>query len=204
MTDEDALTTKNSPLNALGHSELREIYSRPDPPDSEYLGLHASDAEAWKRWRKYAYSKFWENRLNEDRLISEEELQEWQRYVQLDFLQNVASGIVGDAARRNRVSAAGLRALESTPSLTLYALRQVRARLALLYMGVGVELINQMLDSKASWALHELLERDLTERELELIETAARDNRLSRIERHRLREALRARGRRGSGGSDAG
>jgi len=182
-------------LAGLGQPELKEIYSDADGGAAERFGIHPVDLEDRERWRKYAYARYWENRLNEERALSEEELQEWQAYISLDFLNNVACGVVGEAARRGLLPESALRRLEAAPSITPHAARQLRARLALLGPGVERALVDRLLDLKASWALHELLGRDLSEGELALLEAAAEDHRLSRSERHHLREALQRRRR---------
>jgi hypothetical protein len=183
-------------LAGLGQPELREIYSSTDPVSGERFGVHPVDLEEWERWRKYAYAKYWENRLDEDRALSEQEIQDWQEYIPLDFLNNVASSVVGDAARRNLLPEVALRALAAIPSITPYASRQLRARLALLEGGPMEKLVNDLLELKASWALHELLERGLTVSEVDVLGAASQDKRLSRIERHALREALQRRAKR--------
>lgn len=182
-------------LAGLGPPDLKAIYSDADPGLAGRFGIHPADAEEWERWRKYAYSKYWEDRLNEDRPLSEEEIQEWQEYIQLDFLNNVACSVVGDAARRNLLSASALLRLQGTPGLTPYASRQMLARRALSRPSVERELVDELINLKASWALHELLTRALEEGEVSLLEAASQDKRVSRIERHHLREALRQRGR---------
>lgn len=183
-------------LAGLGQSDLREIYSATSAAAGERHGFRPVDLEEWERWRKYAYAKYWENRLNEDRPLSEQDIQEWQEYIKVNFLNNVACSVVGDAARRDLLPERALRKLEATPSLTPYASRQLRARLALSLGGTVPELVEKLLEIKASWALHELLERDLKEAEVAVLDAAAKDNRLSRAERHSLREALQRRGKR--------
>jgi hypothetical protein len=180
-------------LAKLGQSELQEIYSDESPTVAERFGIHPVNLEDWERWRKYAYAKYWENRLNEERPLSEQEIQEWQEYIALDFLNNVACSVVGDAARRDLLPESALRRLVATPSLTAHASRQLRARLALSRQGATQEIVNELLELKASWALHELLERDLEGSEVALLGAVSQDSRLSRAERHHLREALRQR-----------
>ncbi len=182
-------------LNRLSQPDLEAIYADA-PGAAEHPGIHPADLDERERWRKYAYSRYWENRLNEGRRISAEEIQEWQRYIQLDFLNNIASSVVGDAARRNLLPEDAIPRLQATPGLTPYASRQLRARAALTKSGVEPALVDELLDLKAHWALHELLTRDLGEIEVALLEAAAQDKRVSRIERHHLREALREREKR--------
>ncbi len=182
-------------LAGLGPPDLKLIYSAADSGVAGRFGIHPADLEEWEGFRKHAYSKYWEDRFNEDRPISEEEIQEWQEYIQLDFLNNVASSVVGDAARRNLLSASAIMRLQGTPGLTPYASRQLLARRALSRPSVERELVDELINLKASWALHELLTRDLKEGEVSLLEAASQDKRVSRIERHHLREALRQRGR---------
>ena len=185
-------------LARLGQAELRDLYAEVDPAGAARFGVHPADLEEWERWRKYAYSRYWENRLDDRQPLSVEEIQEWQEYVQLDFLNNVACSVIGDAARRSLLSADALRVLSGTAGLTPYASRQLQARIALSRLSLGPELLDELLDLKAIWALHELLERELREGELSLFEAAAQDKRVSRVERHHLREALRERGKRAS------
>lgn len=186
----------NELLATLGQADLRELYSTVDPAGAERWGIHPVDLEEWERWRKYAYAKYWENRLDENRELSEQEIQEWQEHIALDFLNNVACSVLGNAARRNLLPESALRGLVATPSLTPYASRQLRARLALLREAPVRELVEELLDIKASWALLELLERSLKNGEIAALDAASKDNRLSRIERHSLREALQRRGKR--------
>lgn len=183
-------------LAGLSQPDLEAIHG--DAPGvAERLGIQPANPEEWERWRKYAYSRYRENRFNQEQPLSGAEIQEWQGYIQLDFLNNVACSVVGDAARRNLLSESALLRLQGTSRLTPFASRQLLARLALSRSGVvGRELVDELLDLKAIWALHELLTRDLAVSEVTLLEAASQDKRVSKTERHHLREALRLRGKR--------
>jgi hypothetical protein len=182
-------------LSDLTQTDLKEIYSDPEGVALGRFAINPANLEERKRWRKYAYAQYWERRLNEQRALSEDEIHEWPEYIALDFLNNVACGVIGEAARRNLLPESVLRRLEAAPAITSHAARQLRARLALAESAVEQTLIDRLLDLKASWALHEILARDLKEGEVALFEAASQDKRLSRIERHHLREALRHRRR---------
>jgi hypothetical protein len=184
----------NELLAGLSQPDLEAIYG--DAPGvAERLGIQPANPEDWERWRKYAYSKHRENRLAEDRPLSADEVEEWRAFVQLDFLNNVASSVIGEAARRNLLSEDALRTLPGTAGLTPYASRQLQARSALSRLPLGPALVDELLDLRAHWALHELLLRPLSEDEIALLAAAAQDPRLARTERHHLREALRKRGK---------
>lgn len=183
----------------LGQPELREIYSATSPAPAGYFGGPPADPEEWEQWRKYAYVKYWESRLNEESALSEQEMDEWERYIALDFLNNVACSVVGEAARRSLLPESALRRFAEMPSMTAHASRQLRARLALSGGGSMKELVEELLTLKASWALYEVLGRDLSEGDVALLGAAAQDNRLSRSDRHHLREAVRRRDKRSLG-----
>lgn len=180
-------------LDSRSQATLRDIYTCADPRESARFGIRSVTQE-WDRWRKYAYSRYWQNRLNDGSVISDEELEELQLQLDVELMHRVTSGILGDAARRNLIAPVALLRLQSSSSLTSYGARQIRARLALLGLDCNADLIDLLLDLRAAWALHELLGGDLTHDQFSLVESATGDRRLSRVERHRLREALRARG----------
>jgi hypothetical protein len=64
-------------------------------------------------------------------------------------------------------------------------------RLLLARRSVDDSLIGGLLSQRAAWALHEILAGPHDDEAVAALERAAGDPRLSRIERHRLREELR-------------
>jgi hypothetical protein len=180
---------------SLTQEELRGLYRAEDARAAAAFGLPAGDDEAWGRARKYAYARYWERRLADGRAITTDEVDEWKRFVGAAFMGNVAWGVVGDTARAGLLGEDSIADLERLPGATSYATRQLRARALLASPLVDEALVGALLDVRSAWALHELLSRPLEAEEFRAMEAAAADPRLSRADRHELRQALRKRAR---------
>lgn len=181
---------------SLTAEELRALY-RAESGSCAAYGLAADDPEGWERVRKYAYARYWNEWMDSKRAVSRDEIEEWERFVALPFLRNVGWGVVGDAARRDLLSADALQRLRGLSDINDYAARQLRARSLLSASSrVDAALVEGLLESHTPWGFHELLSRKLDPEELRILEAATADKRISRAERHSLREALRTRGAR--------
>lgn len=175
----------------LRSEQLRAVYLEPDPTQASGLGLKTVDQVEWDRTRKYAYNRYWQARLAAREPITQDHIQEWKRFIGLGFMGNVAWGVVGDAARHGLLSPHQVTELLAE-ELNSYAERMLKARQLLQQRGpVDQALMDALLNLRAAWALHELIDTSRTADEWAVLERAAGDHRLSRIHRHDLAQALR-------------
>jgi hypothetical protein len=175
----------------LDPEELRSIYRDPDPGRAAAIGSSVKDQDAWDRVRKYAYARYWQHRINARIPMTASDVDELSRFAGLAFMTNVAHGIIGDAAKANLLSEDQVEILGAR-ELNDYATRALAARrLLLARRSIDDELMRGLLSRRAAWALHEILAGPCDEKAFGALERAAGDPSLSRVERHRLREALR-------------
>jgi len=180
----------------LSPAELRDLYHDPDAGSAGKYGIVLEDASEWERYRKYAFVRYWEQRIAKADPLSQVEVDELKAAWDWTLMRKVAIGLIGDAARRGVLSPQHVEHLITLIPPEEYAGRQLRARSILSGIDVLDEsAIESLLVLRAAWALEELVNTTSLESELQRLEQSLDDPRLYRIHRHSLREAIRLRRR---------